>query len=56
MPPSDYMKMNPVWDDDVKKIIDQIRGRTSVGTLWEIEEGVFKQLRRKITEKTYGVK
>jgi hypothetical protein len=50
MPPSDYLKMNPVWDDEVKNIIGQVRGRTAVGTLWEIEDSLFKQLRKKIAE------
>ena len=53
--PSDYMKMNPVWDDDVKDIIDQIRGPVAQGTLWEIEESLFKQLRQKIVGHLYGV-
>jgi hypothetical protein len=48
--PSDYMKMNPVWGDDVKNIIGQIRGRVAQGNVWEIEEGLFKQLRQKIAE------
>jgi hypothetical protein len=53
--PSDYMKMNPVWDDDVKNIINRIRGRVAQGTLWEIEESLFKQLRQKIVAHLYGV-
>lgn len=53
--PSDYMKMNPVWDDDVKNIIDQIRGRVATGTVWEIEDSLFKQLRQKIAAHVYGV-
>ena len=53
-PPSDYMKMNPVWDNDVKNIIHQIRP-VAQGTLWEIEEKYFKALRQKIAEHIYGV-
>jgi hypothetical protein len=47
--------MNPVWDDDVKRIINQIRGRVAQGTVWEIEEGLFKKLRQKIVARLYGV-
>lgn len=54
-PPSDYMKMNPVWDNDVKTIIDKIRGPVATGTLWEIEDKLFKQLRQKIAAHVYGV-
>jgi hypothetical protein len=53
--PSDYMKMNPVWSDDVKNIVDQIRGPVATGTMWKIEESLFKQLRQKIAEHVYGV-
>ncbi len=52
--PSDYMKMNPLWNDDVKNIIDQIRGPVATGTVWEIEESLFKQLRQKIAEHVYS--
>jgi len=54
-PPSDYLKMNPVWDNGVKNIIRQIRGGVSRGTLWEIEDTLFKALRKKIAEHVYGV-
>jgi hypothetical protein len=53
--PSDYMKMKPVWDNEVKNIINQIRGRVAQGTVWEIEESLFKQLRQKIVAHLYGV-
>jgi len=53
--PSDYLKMNPVWNDDVKKIIDKIRGPVKTGTVWEIEESLFKQLRQKIAKHIKGI-
>jgi hypothetical protein len=49
------MKMKPVWDNEVKNIINQIRGRVAQGTVWEIEESLFKQLRQKIVAHLYGV-
>jgi hypothetical protein len=52
--PSDYMKMHPVWDDEVKDIINKIRGKTATGTVWEIEETLFKQLRHKISDHVNG--
>ena len=48
--PSDYMKMNPMWDDDVKIIIDKIRGPVAMGTLWEIKDNLFMQLRLKMAD------
>lgn len=52
--PSDYLKMNPVWDDDIKNIIGQIRGKVATGTVWKINEELFKQLRKKITQHLYS--
>lgn len=51
--PSDYMKMNPVWDEDIKDLINEIRGKVATGTLWEIDEEIYKQLRQKIVAHLY---
>jgi hypothetical protein len=52
-PPSDYLKMNPLWNDQIKSIIDQIRGRVKRGTMWEIDVNLMKNLRERITQDIY---
>ncbi len=32
-PPSNYLKINPLWDDNVKQVINHIRGRFTQGTM-----------------------
>jgi hypothetical protein len=52
--PSDYLKMNPAWNDEIKDIISQIRGKMSMGTMWEIDIKLVKDLRQKISQFVYG--
>lgn len=52
--PSDYLKMNPLWDDKIDKIVNQIRGGMPQGTMWEVDERALKQLRQEIAEHVYG--
>jgi hypothetical protein len=49
-PPSDYLKMNPIWNDEMKTIVDEIRGPVKMGTMWEINTGLMKRLRERITQ------
>ena len=50
VPPSDYLKMNPLWNDKVKSIVDEIRGKVKMGTMWEINDDQMKLLRTRITQ------
>ena len=49
-PPSDYLKMKPLWNNEVKNIIDQIRGTVKQGTMWEINITLMKKLREKMSQ------
>jgi hypothetical protein len=53
--PSDYLKMNPLWDDETSNIIDQIRCGMPEGTMWKVDDGTLKLLRQKIATHVYGV-
>jgi len=50
-PPSDYLKMNPLWDDEVSDIVDEIRGGMPQGTMWEVDDEPLERLRQKIAER-----
>ena len=49
-PPSDYLKMNPLWNDTVSDTIDKIRGRRKRGTMWEIDFELMRSLREEIAK------
>ena len=53
--PSDYLKMNPLWEDEISDIINQIRGRMPEGTMWKVDYGILGQLRHKIAEHVFGI-
>jgi hypothetical protein len=53
--PSDYLKMNPLWDDEIGNIVDKIRGGMPEGTMWKVDDGTLKLLRQKIATYVYGV-
>ena len=35
-PPSDHLKTDPLWDNNIKQAIGRIRGRFAQGTMWQI--------------------
>jgi hypothetical protein len=43
--PSDYLKMNPWWDAEARKLADDIRGRVKQGTLWFVTSEYASRLR-----------
>lgn len=47
--PSDYLKMDPWWDNNVSAIANRIRGNVKQGTLWPIAITDAKQLRAGIS-------
>jgi len=53
-PPSDYLKMNPLWNDEINYIINQIRGRMPRGTMWKVDDNLMERLREKIAQHVYG--
>ena len=52
--PSDYLKMNPLWDDEVSGIVDRIRGGMPQGTMYEIDEATLAKIREKVAECVTG--
>jgi hypothetical protein len=46
--PSDYLKMNPLWDDDISNLLDVIRGTVKVGTMWEIKNDIALKIKKRI--------
>ena len=52
--PSDYLKMNPVWDKDIDKIITNIRGKMPEATLFEDKSESLRPLREKIAQHVFG--
>jgi hypothetical protein len=41
-PPSDHMKLNPIWDINVKKWVKEIRKNFNSATMWEITSDLLK--------------
>jgi hypothetical protein len=54
-PPSDYLKMNPVPEEDVIKIIDKIRAGMPQRTIFPIGDEELKKIRQKIAAHAYGI-
>lgn len=54
-PPSDYLKMNPVWDDDVDRTIAGFCGKWRQATLFEDKGNSLEHLREKIAQHVYGI-
>jgi len=52
--PSDYLKMNPVWDKDIDKITTKIRGKMPRATLFENKSKSLEHLRGKIAQHVFG--
>ncbi len=48
--PSDYLKMNPLWNDEIINIITDICGKMRRGTMWEVSKDQMKRLRKQISE------
>jgi hypothetical protein len=54
--PSDYLKMSPLWDDEISDIVDEIRGGMPQGTMWKVKEESLGKIRQKIAEHIRGSK
>jgi hypothetical protein len=52
--PSDYLKMNPLWDKDIDKTINDLCGVMRRATLFEDRSGLLGHLRDRIAEHVYG--
>ena len=54
--PSDYLKMNPLWDEEINAIVEHIQGKMAQTTLLKIDDKTMEQLRKKIAAHVFGVK
>jgi hypothetical protein len=54
-PPSDYLKMNPLPEQEIIKIIDKIRGGMPEGTMFPVGAEELKHIRQKIAKHVYGI-
>lgn len=50
-PPSDYLKTDPIWDNEIEKLINKIRGKMRQKTMWGISRAEFLLIREKIRER-----
>ena len=46
--PSNILRMRPLWDKDVKLLMDKIRGPVKQGTMWEIDSPGWTQIQVKV--------
>lgn len=54
-PPSDYLKMNPVPEKNVRGIIREITGHFCALAMFIVNDKEFRELRQKIAEHVYGI-
>jgi len=50
-PPSDYLKSDPLWDDDLHRLLDHIRENAGRKTLWGVTWDEFSLIRHKLRER-----
>ena len=51
MPPSDQLKYDPLWDDDIHRLLDRVRENGGKNTVWGLSEEEFALFRHKIRER-----
>jgi hypothetical protein len=47
-PPSDYLKIDPLWDQDIHRLMDAIRQGQAKKTLWGMSWDEFSLIRHKM--------
>ena len=47
-PPTDLLKMDPLWDNETEGLVDSIRGKVPLGTTWAISPDQYAALALKI--------
>ena len=52
--PSDYLKMNPLWDTETSNIVDKIRRGMPQGTMYEVDSPALAKIRGNIAKHAYG--
>lgn len=48
--PSDWLKMDPWWDEEASRLGDEIRGAMPRGTMWRVREDLVPAIRRGIAQ------
>ena len=53
-PPSNFLKYNVLWDDEIKRILNEIRCNFYQATMWKINSKLLENIRNKIKEHLPG--
>lgn len=48
VPPTDVLKMSPIWDNEVEDLINQVRGPHPRGTTWAMSADAYASFARRI--------
>jgi hypothetical protein len=43
-PPTDALKRKPLWDREMRRLIDRIRGKWNQGTMWQMNVSQFNKV------------
>jgi hypothetical protein len=46
-PPSDFLKIAVVWDNQLEKLVDKVRGPMAQATMWALKDDEFALIKRK---------
>src|SRR5687768_15527340 len=46
--PSDFLKLTPIYDEAIGRVITGIRGRVSQGTMWSLNRGQLSDIRSRV--------
>jgi len=47
--PTNHLKMHPWWNDEARKVADEVRGKMKQGTLWRVPDKLWERIRTGIT-------
>jgi hypothetical protein len=54
LPPTDYLKIDPIWNPIVEEWVERIRGKAKQGTMWRISAAELAVLRDQVRRHAGG--
>jgi len=48
--PSDYLKMHPLFDEEMDRLVSSIRRPVAQGTMWAIPDARIRELRARVRD------
>jgi hypothetical protein len=48
--PSDYLKMHPLFDEEMDRLVSSIRRSVAQGTMWAIPDARTRELRARVRD------